>query len=189
VISEFELFWLHESMLFSVRRFISPLQREDIAQEVGEPVCYTLMEHHRGCDAQLSKEPSKRKNVIAKNSAMDIEDLKIGDAVRVNWLDASETTRQLPNEEEVYDTPIRTYGVFLGVKGIRTKHMVIGKEFIEYDRTFHYNVIPIGMVEKVVLLSPADLDENLLKQLRKKIAVTPLKRFIIGVKGGLMQYE
>ena len=175
-------------MLFTVRRFISPLQREDTAQEVGEPVGYTLTEHHRGCDAQLSKEFSRRKNVVAK-SAVDIEDLKIGDAVRVHWLDASETTRQLPNEEEVYDTPIRTYGVFLGVKGIRTKHMIIGKEFIEYDRTFHYNVIPVGMVEKVVLLSPADLDESLLKQLRRKIASTPLKRFIIGVKGGLMQYE
>lgn len=146
------------------------------------------MEHRRGCDVQLSKEFSGRKTVVAQD-AVSVGDLKVGDVVRVHWLDASETTRQLPNEEEVYDTPIRTYGVFLGVKGIRTKHMIIGKEVIEYDRTFHYNVIPVGMVEKVVLLSPADLGEGLLKQLRRKIASTPLKRFIIGVKGGLMQYE
>jgi len=124
-------------------------------------------------------------------------DLRIGDAVRVHWLDASEATRPLTEAHRAFDTPIRSYGVFLGVKGLRTRHLVIAKEIIEVDRTFHYNVIPVGMIERVFLLRRGDLDPDLLRHLHETVARAPVKRFgrrlsgpalVTGRQGGWMRY-
>ncbi|MCD6263503.1 hypothetical protein J7L60_03730 [Candidatus Bathyarchaeota archaeon] len=123
-----------------------------------------------------------------RGSEVSIGELRRGDAIRVHWLDASEVTSRLPEGEHLYDTPIRSYGVFLGVKGRRTKHLVIAKEVITHERTFHYNVIPLGMVEKVILLNPSDLDENLLRHLSKKVRETPVKKFKVGWRGGWMRW-
>lgn len=123
-----------------------------------------------------------------QGSEISLEKLRKGDAIRVHWLDASEVMRRLPEGEHLYDTPIRSYGVFLGIKGLRTKHLVIAKEVITYERTFHYNVIPVGMVEKIVLLNPSDLEENLLRHLSKKVKETQMKKFKAGWRGGWMRW-
>ena len=113
-----------------------------------------------------------------------IDDLRVGDAVRVHWFDASEATCSLPREDHRYDTPVCSYGVFLGVKGLRARHAIVAKEVVEHDKTFHYNAIPLGMIERVFLLNPADLERDLLKCLRRKVVATPLKRFRKGLMGG-----
>lgn len=113
-------------------------------------------------------------------------ELRLVDAVRVLWLDASELTRRLPSSEGLYDTPIWSYGVFLCVKGLRARHLVIAKEVVVHERMFHYNVIPLGMVEKVVLLSPEDLDPRLLREISKKVAETPVRKLKVGPRGGWM---
>jgi len=113
-----------------------------------------------------------------------LSDLKVGDAVRVHWFDASEATCSLPHEDHKFDTPVRSYGVFLGVKGLRVKHAIVAKEVVERDKTFHYNAIPLGMIERVLLLNPEDLERDLLKCLRRKVMAAPLKRFRRGRRGG-----
>lgn len=119
-------------------------------------------------------------------SAVDVESLQIGDVVRIDWLDASEAMCRFSTGNKTFDTPVRSYGVFLGVKGLRTRHVIVAKEVVERDRTFHYNAIPMGLIERVVLLKPKDLERQLLKHLRKKVELTPLKKFHIGLKGGRM---
>jgi len=115
-----------------------------------------------------------------------LADLRVGDAVRVHWFDASEATCPMPQKDHTYDTPVRSYGVFLGVKGMRAKHAIVAKEVVERDKTFHYNAIPLGMIERVLLLNPADLERDLLKCLRRKVMATPLKRFRRGQRGGTL---
>jgi len=117
---------------------------------------------------------------------IQLEDLRVGDAVRVHWCDASEATSSLPQKDHTYDTPVRSYGVFLGVKGVRARHAIVAKEVVERDKTFHYNAIPLGLIERVLLLNPADLERELLKSLRKKVIATPLKRFRRGQRGGTL---
>lgn len=112
-------------------------------------------------------------------------ELRLGDAVRVLWLDA-ELTRVLPSSEGLYDTPIWSYGVFLCVKGLRARHLVIAKEVIVHERMFHYNVIPMGMVERVVLLRSGDLDPELLRDISRKVAETPVRKLEVGPRGGWM---
>jgi len=71
-----------------------------------------------------------------------INSLRFGDLVEIEWLDASEATGRL--ERAHFDTPVRSVGFYLGVKGKRTKHMVIAKEVIDAAKAYHYNVIPVG---------------------------------------------
>ena len=113
-----------------------------------------------------------------------LDGLRLGDAVRVEWLDASESTRVLPSSEGVFDTPIWSYGVFPCVKGLRTRHLVIAKEVIVQDRVFHYNVIRVGMVERVVLLRSGDLDSKLLREMSRRVEETPVKKLKMSRRGG-----
>ena len=78
-----------------------------------------------------------------------VSKLRFGDLIEVAWLDASENTGQL--EHDRYDTPVQSVGYFVGVKGRKTKHVVIVKEIIDYKH-YHYNVIPLGMIEQLLLL-------------------------------------
>ena len=117
---------------------------------------------------------------------MGVGELRLGDAVRVLWLDASELTRRLPSSEGLYDTPSWSYGVFLCVKGLRARHLVIAKEVIVHERMFHYNVIPVGIVERVVLLRSGDLDPELLRDISRKVAETPVRQLEVGRRGGWM---
>ena len=75
------------------------------------------------------------------------------------------------------------------MKGFRTKHVVIAKEVIEHDRTFHYNVLPTAMIQRIVSYGKNVLPSNMLRHLRKRVTVTPLKRFVVGGEGGFMGYD
>lgn len=119
---------------------------------------------------------------------VNLKDLKVGDLIRVHWLDASEDTRPLHKNPKAFDVPIRSYGIFLGVKGYRTKHVIIAKEVIEYDKTFHYNCIPVGMIEQIVLINKGELPKNLLTHLTRKVTRTSIKRFRKWKYGGWMKY-
>lgn len=119
---------------------------------------------------------------------VNVENLASGDYIQVLWLDASESTRKLPRRQMDYDTPILSAGWFIGLKGRKTKHAVIAKEIIVYENQFHYNVIPVGMINKIWLVLQGDLETNLKTHLQKKIVVTPLKRFTISKEGGWLKY-
>lgn len=52
---------------------------------------------------------------------------------------------------------------------MKAKHLVVAKEVIVGERMFHYIAIPVGMVEKVVLLRPRDLDPELLREISTRV--------------------
>jgi hypothetical protein len=75
------------------------------------------------------------------------ENLHFGDLIEVDWLDASEASGCL--ESGKFDTPVRSVGYFLGLKGRKTKYLIIAKELVRTCDAFHYNVIPLGMIETI----------------------------------------
>lgn len=131
---------------------------------------------------------SGRLGSLGRGKGVGVEDLRVGDLVSVLWADASEATRPLPASQKCFDTHITSFGVFLGVKGFRTKHAVIAKEVIEPDRTFHYNVLPMAMIQRIVLYGRDVLPSGMLGHLRRKVTATPLKRFVVGGEGGWIRY-
>lgn len=104
-----------------------------------------------------------------KTVLKEINSLQFGDLVEVAWLDASENTGQL--EGEHYDTPVQSVGYFLGVKGRKTRHVVIAKEIIN-NKHYHYNVIPIGMIESIRILKKNALTPNVKRVFRKFVVKT-----------------
>ena len=63
---------------------------------------------------------------------VSVEGLEIGDLVEVRWLDASEARTSLSVPEREFDTPVRSIGVFGGVRGSRARHIIIIKEAVSY---------------------------------------------------------
>jgi hypothetical protein len=101
-----------------------------------------------------------------------IDSLRFGDLIEVAWLDASESTGRFAGERHSgFDTPVRSVGYFLGLKGKRTKHVVIAKEIID-DAFYHYNVIPVGMIEGITILAKDRLDPETKRVLKKFVAVS-----------------
>jgi len=104
-----------------------------------------------------------------------INSLRFGDLIEIEWLDASESTGRLERAHARFDTPVRSVGYFLGVKGRRTKHVVIAKEIIDNAKAYHYNVIPIGMIENIIVLAKDRLDPETKRVLKKFVHVSMTK--------------
>jgi hypothetical protein len=105
------------------------------------------------------------KTELNKNAQKTTKNLRFGDLIEVDWLDASEATGSL--ESGKFDTPVRSVGYFLGIKGRKTKHLVIAKELVRTCDAFHYNVIPVGMIENIRTLAHEALDLDNIKVLKK----------------------
>ena len=101
-----------------------------------------------------------------------LEGIEPGDLVVVDWLDSShgriETQRELretrPNVA-VIDCPVKSYGVFLGLFGKRSRHIVVASSMWIFTAVKDYGqvdsiVIPIGCVECIRLLQSQVLDAN-----------------------------
>lgn len=93
-----------------------------------------------------------------------LNSLEFGDLIVVGWLDASEAAGRL--EDGRWDTPVQRVGYFLGVKGRKTKHVVIAKEIV-HSREYHYNVIPFGMIESVTVQKRNALSPRVKRVLKK----------------------
>ena len=102
--------------------------------------------------------------LVNSNIVEMIDSLRFGDLIQVNWLDASEATDNISHD--FFDTPICSVGFFLGVKGRKAKHVVIAKEIIN-SKTYHYNVIPVGMINRIVVHSKVALSQTAKRRLKK----------------------
>lgn len=107
----------------------------------------------------------KPNQIENKQAQKTTENLHFGDIIEVDWLDASEATGRL--ETGKFDTPVRSVGYFLGIKGRKTRHLVIAKELVRTCDTFHYNVIPVGMIENIRTIAQQALDLENVKVLKK----------------------
>jgi len=99
------------------------------------------------------------------NAQKTIKNLHFGDLVEIDWLDASEATGRLENGK--FDTPVRSVGYFLGLKGHKTQHLIIAKELVRTCDAFHYNAIPLGMIENIHTLAHQALNLTNIKVLKK----------------------
>lgn len=102
--------------------------------------------------------------VPVQNLSTVIDSLCFGDLVQVDWLDASEATDVLSHDR--FDTPVVSVGFFLGVKGRKGRHLVIAKEILD-SRTYHYNVIPVGMIQRLRVHSRVALTKRAKYRLKK----------------------
>jgi len=104
-----------------------------------------------------------------KQIAKRLKDVKPGDLVCVEWLDASrgriETIRGLHEvgvaDGALIDSPVKSFGVFIGVFGTRSKHVVLVASV--WNHTLDYGqvdttIIPLGVIEKVIVIAVKAMD-------------------------------
>jgi hypothetical protein len=110
--------------------------------------------------------------VIRIRISETISSLNFGDLIEIHWLDASEATG--PLHQGKFDTPVQSVGYFLAVKGRKTRHVVIAKEIVD-KKSYHYNVIPIGMVQSIKIIQRNGLKPSV-KRVLKKFALATVPK-------------
>lgn len=103
-----------------------------------------------------------------KRIAKQIRTLRVGDLVRCEWLDASKGEARISKDRQSdvqFDIPVTSWGVFLGIVGRKTKHVVLLRDYFEMSEALgvydiDFNVVPLGMISNVALLKRAELDRD-----------------------------
>ena len=104
-----------------------------------------------------------------------LESVKPGDLICVDWLDASrgriETMRELREvgaAGAVIDSPVKSFGVFLGLFGKRSKHIVLMASLWVFTAVADYGqvdttIVPIGVVETIRVIQSSVMDAERLR--------------------------
>jgi hypothetical protein len=103
-----------------------------------------------------------------KTVLKQIKDLQLGDLIRLEWNDASKGEARVSKDRQAdvqFDIPVTSWGVFLGIVGRKTKHVVLLRDHFEMSATLgvydiDFNVFPLGMISHVALLKKAELDSR-----------------------------
>lgn len=109
-----------------------------------------------------------------------LEDLRKGDLIVVRWMDASEVRSHMHDKHEKPDTYVKDWGVFLGVSGLKRKHILIGKDVVETVNDWGAARIPLELVESITrILSRERMISALreIKALARKVRIRKYKRF------------
>ena len=88
-----------------------------------------------------------------KEFRRQLEELKPGDLVAVEWCDAS--VGKSMDSGATIDIPVKSWGIFIGVLGSRAKHIVLAQNSFRYaDGVYDldYTAIPLGMAFNVFVL-------------------------------------
>ena len=80
-----------------------------------------------------------------------ISELQLGDLIFVRWNDASIDTARLPTDQEV-ESPVHTVGIFLGIRGLKHKHLLLGRSKLSMPQYWEADRIPVEMIDFVMLI-------------------------------------
>lgn len=84
---------------------------------------------------------------------VQIKDLEKGDAILVLWYDASELRAKLEQHKNP-EAIVYEWGVFLGVRGKKRPHLLLGKDYIKGWDEWGATRIPLPLIEKILVLVP-----------------------------------
>jgi len=128
---------------------------------------------------------------IVREVKRQIKGLQLGDLIRVRWFDACKGEARIDEQSEKgevqFDIPVTSWGVFLGVVGEKTKHVVLIRDHFQMNASsgvydIDFNVVPIGMIQAVEVLKQGELEPKvaeLLQQAFLKARTSKLKGRII----------
>jgi len=100
----------------------------------------------------------------------------LGDLVRVRWFDACKGEARIDEQSEEssvqFDIPVTSWGVFLGVVGEKTKHVLLIRDHFQMNASMgiydiDFSVVPIGMINAVELLKRSELEPSVAKLLQQ----------------------
>jgi hypothetical protein len=102
-----------------------------------------------------------------------IEKLEFGDLIEVEWWDHSKREIRLKPKGKkrylVFDVPVKSVGIFVGVAGEEAKHIVLIRDIFVWPSTGDFDVdstaILLGVTKRVRVICNGMLDPKLACQL------------------------
>jgi len=113
---------------------------------------------------------------IVREVKRQIRGLQLGDLIRVRWFDACKGEARIDEQSEEsgvqFDIPVTSWGVFLGVVGEKTKHVLLIRDHFQMNASMgvydiDFSVVPIGMINAVELLKRSELEPTVAKLLQQ----------------------
>jgi len=113
---------------------------------------------------------------IVREVRKQIKGLQLGDLIRVRWFDACKGEARIDEQSEdakvQFDIPVTSWGVFLGLVGEKTKHVLLIRDHFQMNATsgvydIDFNVVPIGMINAIEVLKKGELEPNVAKLLQQ----------------------
>jgi len=112
---------------------------------------------------------------IVGQAKRQIRMLQLGDLIRVRWFDASKGEARIDERSEAavqFDILVTSWGVFLGLVGEKTKHVLLIRDHFQMNASsgvydIDFNVVPVGMISAVAVLKRGELEPNVAKLLQQ----------------------
>jgi hypothetical protein len=101
-----------------------------------------------------------------RHVAKQIESLRLGDLVRVEWTDAS-IGKSIGSGNSI-DVPVLSWGIYLGCLGEKSKHIILAQNCFRYSNGVYdidYTAIPVSWSAKVTVLKQAEVDKDVASSL------------------------
>lgn len=95
-----------------------------------------------------------------------LKDVCCGDLICVEWSDAS--VGKSSGVGIAIDVPVHSWGIFIGVFGEKSKHIVIAQNSFKYSSgifDIDYTAVPLTWTLKVVVVAKACIDGQVARQL------------------------
>jgi hypothetical protein len=105
---------------------------------------------------------SKQSQQIQKS----LEECKLGDLICVDWWDASCGKSSLNGGS--IDVPVRSWGVYLGLMGVKIKQIVLAQNSFRYNNALYdldYTAIPIGWATEIHCIQAAHIPMEVVNDL------------------------
>jgi len=113
---------------------------------------------------------------LVREAKKQIKRLQLGDLIRVRWFDACKGEARIDEQSEEarvqFDVPVTSWGVFLGLVGEKTKHVLLIRDHFQMNATsgvydIDFNVVPTGMINAIEVLKRGELEPKVAKLLQQ----------------------
>ena len=103
---------------------------------------------------------------MGKNVTKQLKDVLAGDLICVEWSDAS--VGKSSGVGVAIDVPVKSWGVFIGVFGEKSRHIVIAQNSFKYSSgvfDIDYTAVPLTWTLGVVVIAKACIDVRTAREL------------------------
>ncbi len=114
-----------------------------------------------------------------KQVLKQIKELRTGALVKVEWTDAS-IGKSLSGGLTAIDVPVTSWGIFIGVLGEKSKHIILGQNNFRYADGLYdidYTAIPLSWTINIHVIEEQHIPQDEAKQLLSSFVAGGRRRF------------
>jgi len=112
---------------------------------------------------------------LVREVRKQIKGLQLGDLIRVRWFDACKGEALIDEQSDTtvqFDVPVTSWGVFLGLVGEKTKHVLLIRDHFQMNASsgvydIDFSVVPIGMINAIEVLKQGELEPKVAELLQQ----------------------